>query len=90
MLNIFSTLAKAARARKVAEDAQRWREDPLSHPALTTMDARQLADLPMNARRMAGEDRAAAGKPELTVIEGYSAARRLARNPPDWRFHSCA
>jgi len=36
-----------------AETMATWRRDPLSHPALSGMDERELADLPLRQPRFA-------------------------------------
>lgn len=38
--------------------ASRWCEDPLSHPALARMNARELADLPLARSQRACKDQA--------------------------------
>lgn len=51
MIQFFSTAARALAPRLPAADAlteaERWRRDPLSHPALRAMSQRELADLPI-------------------------------------------
>jgi hypothetical protein len=37
----------AARAARQERQASAWRRDPLSHPALSDMSPRELADLPL-------------------------------------------
>lgn len=51
MLQLLFTIARTAAGRLAAPcgltEAERWRADPLSHPALRAMDQTQLADLPI-------------------------------------------
>ncbi len=46
-------LLRAASQRIDQEAAAAWRRDPLSHPALRTMDERAIADLPLGRPRFA-------------------------------------
>ena len=41
---------QAAEQPRPGDGAERWREDPLSHPAIAAMDMRELGDLPCGAR----------------------------------------
>ena len=43
---IFSLFRSDTASVPPASDPQRWIRDPLSHPDITRMDARALADLP--------------------------------------------
>lgn len=48
MFQFLLTIARALAAPSSLSDAERWRADPLSHPALRAMDQRELADLPIS------------------------------------------
>lgn len=59
-MKIFSAVVEILRGHRVCpsdEDKVAWARDPLSHPALETMSARELADLPFN-RGLAGRSSA--------------------------------
>ncbi|WP_309083253.1 hypothetical protein [Chelativorans sp.] len=53
MLQVFLRPLKLLRRgalepwREAAGDAEQWRRDPLSHPALAVMSPREIADLPL-------------------------------------------
>jgi len=53
MLNLDLILKKLPltwlyRRQRRVPDAEQWRRDPLSHPALSRMTPHELADLPFN------------------------------------------
>lgn len=52
---VFSIVARWRRRRGLRSDAcleqERWSRDPLSHPSIARMSARQLADLPAGELR---------------------------------------
>lgn len=56
LLKIFAAVG-ARRAPRQNGDAVNWATDPLSHPVLDTMSARELGDIPfrLTARRTAYE-----------------------------------
>jgi len=59
MMKIFSVVLEALRSEAAApseEEKAAWLRDPLSHPVLKTMSARDLADLPFN-RGLASRNR---------------------------------
>lgn len=44
----FAAYRRQARVGRAKAEADRWVRDPLSHPALRAMSARELADLPLD------------------------------------------
>ena len=44
----FAARRRQARVARAKAQADRWTRDPLSHPALRAMSARELADLPLD------------------------------------------
>ena len=59
-INLNRWIGRGSRSRRPQpiSDEARWAEDPLSHPVLKAMNARELADIPFP--RMRAELRAAA------------------------------
>jgi len=51
MFKIFSMIAEALKAEAEPADSPIWIRDPLAHPAIETMDARALGDLPFGRFR---------------------------------------
>ena len=52
MFKIFSMIAEALKAEAEPADSPIWIRDPLAHPAIETMDARALGDLPFGLLRV--------------------------------------
>lgn len=47
MFKFFWNISRHQRTNAIRQSADAWRLDPLSHPALSDMTERELADLPM-------------------------------------------
>lgn len=48
ILNVVRAVGRIVPRTDEPDEAQLWRADPLAHPALRTMSATELADLPIS------------------------------------------
>lgn len=52
MIQLFLNIFKPRVSPPATGDEEKWRCDPLAHPALATMNQRELADLPFEPFRI--------------------------------------